>query len=116
VNLSGAMAQVVAVREENKDVFVWPNVEWTALYTIEELTEFMRFVQFQEQPEHLRGNKMPPSLADAHTEWGQCLMMLLTLGHQMGINPDKALIFALNKISTRSEEERARRREAHRPD
>jgi hypothetical protein len=108
-HLSYTFAAVQAKREANVDVFVWPDVEWCLLYTHEELTELARVVQKINQPDHARNSDDNGlSLEDRlHTEWGQAYMMLATTGLVLGINPDKALRLALDKIDRTSQRKRA---------
>ncbi len=105
-----AMDTVQRVRDLNEDVFKWPSMEWSALYTIEEITELMRWVQRKQYPDHLRRDEADPANSIS-LEWGQALMMLLTLGIQLGVDPNVALDQALEKIETRSQA----RREATKP-
>jgi hypothetical protein len=108
-HLSYTFEAVKAKREANADVFVWPSIEWDLLYTHEELTELARVVQKINAPDHARNSDDNGlSLEDrAHLEWGQAYMMLATTGLTLGINPDKALRLALEKIDRTAQRKRS---------
>jgi len=108
------MNKVRETRLKNQDVFGWPNKSWSILFTIEELTELARYVQLDEAPWALRNSLLnPDDIASKTIEWGQGLMMHLTTGILMGIDPDLALDMALDKIDKRSERERERAKKAN---
>lgn len=94
---------VKTARNANDDVFHWPNVEWSMLYTHEELTELARAVQKETLPEHLRGSA---TQRDKVLEWGQTLMMHLTTAILLDIDPDVALNEAVTRIYERSKAKR----------
>lgn len=102
-------AKVQHTRKANEDVFVWPGVVWDLLYCHEELTELARVIQTIKEPDHAR-NSTDHSLTTEqrlHLEWGQALMMLVTLGIEAGVSdPDRALTMALAKISAASTRKR----------
>jgi NTP pyrophosphatase (non-canonical NTP hydrolase) len=87
-------------RGQNEDVFVWPSLEWCLLYTHEELTELARVVQRVNAPDHARNSDDTSLTTDErlHLEYGQVLMMHITTGLVLGIDPDRALALALDKI------------------
>lgn len=99
-----AMDWVNVVRYANADVFFWPTPEWSLLYTHEELSELARVVQRLSRPEDLRCNGLGTEDLEAalHLEWGQALMMHLTTGLLLDIDPDRALVMALDRVWERS--------------
>lgn len=110
--LAELFAQVLAARRANEDVFVWPGVVWDMMYTIEEITELARGVQQLYAPEHARSSPLKGlSLSDyLQGEWGQALLMLLTLGlelqRELPFDPDVALDMAIAKIYAVAERKR----------
>jgi hypothetical protein len=109
MGMQAAFDLVRQVRQANEDVFVWPGVTWDLLYCHEELAELARVVQTLNAPDHARNSTDTSlSLADRlHLEWGQTLMMLVTLGIEAGItDPERALQMALDKVSVVSARKR----------
>jgi hypothetical protein len=109
MSLTNVFLAVKWRRELNDDVFKWPGVLWDGHYVHEEVCEFMRVVQTINAPDHARNSTDSGlSLDDRkHLEWGQALMMLVTLGIEAGVtDPDRALDMALEKIDTVSERKR----------
>jgi NTP pyrophosphatase (non-canonical NTP hydrolase) len=98
--LKDALIAVIAKRQENADVFVWPEELWTVEYIHEETTELARVMQTMNAPDHARNSTDTSLTTDQrkHLEWGQLVMMVLTLAAQLGIDVDKALSMALDKI------------------
>mgnify|MGYP001606226848 CR=1 FL=1 len=102
---------VMARRQANQDVFVWPPVEWTLLYIHEELSELARVMQTLNAPDHARNSTDTGLTLDdrKHLEWCQLVMMVLTLAAQLNIDVDRALDRALAKIDIVSERKRRER-------
>lgn len=96
---------VKVARDRNADVFLMPTVEWSLLYTHEELTELARAVQQSELPKHLRGSA---DKRDAELEWGQAYMMHLTTAILLDIDVEAALARAIQRIYERSQAKRER--------
>jgi NTP pyrophosphatase (non-canonical NTP hydrolase) len=96
-----AMDRVYIARMANEDVFLWPGPEWDLLYCHEELSELARVIQKLNAPDHARNHDdAAMSLQDRlYLEYGQVLMMVLTLGIELGLlDPDRALQLATEKI------------------
>jgi hypothetical protein len=108
MTLKDAMQQVLDARRANDDVFVWTQEPWTLEYIHEETTEWARYVQRDLAPEHARnGEVADDARLGEHMEFGQVLMMVLTLGIQRGLDPDKALALACEKIAVTAAKQRA---------
>jgi hypothetical protein len=106
--LKDAAQLVLTARQANEDVFVWTQEPWTLEYIHEETTEWARYVQRALAPEHARNGEIDAdALLGEHTEFGQVLMMALTLGIQRGLDPDLALSLACAKIYATSAKKRA---------
>ena len=103
-------ARVKTARQENEDVYKWPGPIWDLLYVIEEATELARGLQRKYEPDHARNSplKGDMDLTDyLHLEWGQTLMMLVTLGIELELDGDRALEIAIEKIYATSEKRRS---------
>jgi len=111
--LAQLFALVYEARKYNEDVYLWPGVIWDLEYIHEEVSEIARGVQRLYAPGHARNSplKAGMSLSDyLQLEWGQALLMLLTLGlelqHEVQFDPDVALDMAIAKIYTVAERKR----------
>lgn len=106
--LRDAAQAVLERRLSNSDVFIWPEEVWTIEYIHEETTELARVLQKIKAPDHLRNtNDVSLSIDDRlHLEWGQLVMMVLTLALQLDIDTDRALNMALAKIDIVSKRKR----------
>jgi len=106
--LKDALIAVLDARQENLDVFVWPEEVWTLEYIHEETSELARVVQTMNAPDHARNTTDASLTTDErkHLEWGQLVMMVLTIAAQLNIDVDRALQMALAKIYTVSERKR----------
>lgn len=96
--LVNGLTAVAETRARNGDVFVMPDGLMAVLYTIEELTEFVRAVQALEMPSHLRRAN---DHTDLNLEWGQAAMMLLTVAMIYQVDVDAALGAALARVDDR---------------
>jgi hypothetical protein len=105
MTLKDAMQQVLDARRANEDIFVWPTVAWTLNYIHEEVSEWARYVQRADAPAHARNGGLDAE--GEHMEAGQALMMMLTLCLQRGLDPDKALALACEKIAVTAAKQRA---------
>ena len=101
--LTNGLEAVRAIRAANADVFVMPKDLWNVIYTIEEITEFMRAVQYHDASDHLRNAN---NHTDMELEWGQAAMMWLSVAMWYNIDVDIALQKAITRIETRSQEKR----------
>ena len=110
--LAEAMYQVREMRARNADVFVWPSIEWDILYCHEELSELARVIQTQNAPDHARNSTDNGLTSEErlHLEAGQVLMMVLTTCIELGVQPDRALRLALDKVERTSARKRAEAR------
>lgn len=106
--LADALQAVIARRTANEDVFVWPTEEWTMLYIHEEASELARVMQVINAPNHVRSSTDATLTIEErkHLEWGQLVMMVLTLAAQLEIDVDRALNMALDKIDAISARKR----------
>lgn len=102
-------------RARNIDVFTTPDVERSALFTIEEITEAINAWEDLAGSDYLRSDERvsEAELTDLGvkllTELGQALFMLVSTAHAMAV-PDigVALAFALAKIERRCKAKRAK--------
>jgi hypothetical protein len=107
LSLQPLKTEIEMMREKNKDVFTYPSVSDSFNYTHEELSELFRYAQRMVASGHLRGNELAEEIeAGKHNEWGDALMMLMTIAIQMEIDPDKAIYGTIQKIYQRCENKR----------
>ena len=107
LSLQPAKTEVTQLRERNADVFTYPTLDQSFNYVHEEISELYRFAQHMVASGHLRGNELSEELVKGkHNEWGDALMMLLTLAIQMEIDPDEAFYGTLKKIDARCAKKR----------
>ena len=100
--LVNGYAAVFRTCADNADVFVMPDGLWNIVYTQEEISKFARALQQRVGP-HLRHSN---DHTDAELEWGQAMMMWLTVAIQFNIDVDKALRKALYRVYDQSAEKR----------
>jgi len=104
-DLASLVRDVERWRAINEDVFTWPAVEMSLLYTIEEITEVARAYQVACLPNHLRNRTEKQDIA---LEIGEALFMLATVASQTGVRDlSQALQKAIDHLEIRCEKKRA---------
>jgi NTP pyrophosphatase (non-canonical NTP hydrolase) len=106
MSIRNAMEAIVAFRRTIEDVFAWPEIKDTAHFIHEELCELVREIMKKLNAHYLRANNTPLDDTRMKMEYGDTLFMLLTLGAQLGLDPDECLEMSMEKIRARAMKKR----------